>query len=169
MENLATLNLKTGLHTRLEMDAVPQAIIEAGSAARTIARKLGLGSHPANKLVRAVCEVVLNSCTYAYPADAGKVIVEITCDDNCINVEVVDFGRGFNCGDYFRPDGSRGPLHCRRGGRSHDHRIQRDRHHCSHDEESVDGDGNNKTHSASRKAFGRPRRPQPLRAPQGDR
>ncbi len=109
MENMATLNLTTGLHTRLEMDAIPEAIIEAGSAVRTIARKLGLGSHTTNKLVRAVCEVVLNSCTYAYPADAGKVIVEITCDDNCINVEVVDFGRGFNCGDYFRPDGSRGP------------------------------------------------------------
>ena len=109
MSELATTNVKPSKQARLELDAIPEAVLQAAHVIRGIARTLRLGSTTAKRLTRAVCEVVLNACTYAYPNDAGKVVLQVAQEDGCLQIVVTDFGRGFRCEDYFRPDGSRGP------------------------------------------------------------
>lgn len=104
---MANGKLAQGL--RMELDATPEAILAASHAVRDMATSLGLGSALTTKINRAVCEVLLNSCTYAYRDERGKVVLQISCDDDLLEIEVIDFGRGFNCADYFAPDGSPGP------------------------------------------------------------
>lgn len=94
---------------RLELNAVPEAVLQAADVIQGIARKLHLDRPTTRKLVQAVCEVMLNACTYAYPNDTGKVVLDVAHDDGCLRITVADFGRGFRCEDYYRPDGSRGP------------------------------------------------------------
>jgi len=93
----------------LELRAVPEAIIDAESAIRRISREIGLSRTATERVARAVCEIVLNACTYAYGGDSGTVVLHVTVDDHRLQIEVIDFGRGFKCDDYFRSDGSRGP------------------------------------------------------------
>ncbi|HUU68612.1 MAG TPA: ATP-binding protein [Planctomycetota bacterium] len=94
---------------RVELPAVPESILQAGRAIRCLGRSIGLSRSVTEQIVRAVCEVVLNACTYAYRTDSGTVVLRVTYDAHHLQIEVTDFGRGFRCDDYFLADGSRGP------------------------------------------------------------
>ena len=94
---------------RLELQAMPEAILHADIAIRRIGRKIGLSRTVTERIAKATCEVVLNACTYAYRGDSGVIVLHVTVDDHQLQIEVTDFGRGFTCDDYFRSDGSRGP------------------------------------------------------------
>ena len=94
---------------RMELPAVPESILQAGRAIRCLGRSIGLSRSVTERVARAVREVMLNACTYAYRTDSGTVVLRVTHDAERLQIEVTDFGRGFKSDDYFLADGSRGP------------------------------------------------------------
>ena len=95
---------------QMEFDPVPESIMDAGEAIRCIARAVGFTIPVANRLARAVSEMVLNACSYAYPPRTGRIVVRAACGACGLQIDVIDFGRGFHTEDYLRADGTRGPL-----------------------------------------------------------
>lgn len=94
---------------RFVMNATPDAVLAAEARIFRVARELGFCPKTCNELARAVGELVLNACTYAYGNDDGQVAMEISSRDDLLEIIVLDNGRGFNCREYFLPDGSLGP------------------------------------------------------------
>ena len=93
----------------LTMQATPDAVLEAEAETLRVARELHLDVRTAGLLARAVGELVLNACTYAYRSEAGVVTTEFSYHDGLLDITVSDAGSGFNCNEFFRPDGTPGP------------------------------------------------------------
>ena len=109
MEYLSIDTARRTQQIRLELDAVPEAVLQSAGVMRSLALSLGFNAVETRRLVKAVSEIVLNACTYAYPSGEGKLQVEADCIDGRLEIEVADFGCGFLCDDYLRSDGSLGP------------------------------------------------------------
>ena len=91
---------------RMELAATPDAVGAAGAVLARIAARVGLAPEEGRRLVAALCEIVLNACTYAYGARRGTIVVRIDCRRGVLRMQVADSGRGFDCRAYFDADGS---------------------------------------------------------------